>query len=77
MNMTFDQAIASLSIREEWDVIIDFITEQREIAIADFQNPDLTDNPSKLARLAGEIAALDRVLQNFQNAPSTSTAISS
>ena len=77
MNMTFDQAIASLSIREEWDVIIDFITEQREIAIADFQNPDYIDNACKLARLAGEIAAIDRVLQNFQNGTSTSQAIPS
>jgi hypothetical protein len=72
MNMTFDQAIASLSIREEWDVIIDFITEQREIAIADFQSPDLTDNPSKLARLAGEIAAYDTIIRNFRDATSTS-----
>ena len=77
MNMTFDQAIASLSIREEWGVVLDFIQEERESAIADFQNPDYIDNACKLARLAGEIAALDRVLQNFQNAPSTSTAISS
>ena len=69
--MNFDQAIASLSIREEWGVIIDFITEQREIAIADFQNPDLTDNPSKLARLAGEIAAYDTIIRNFRDATST------
>ena len=71
MKMTFDQAIASLSIREEWGVIIDFITEQREIAIADFQSPEYTDNACKLARLAGEIAAYDQLLRNFRNATST------
>jgi len=69
--MNFDQAIASLSIREEWGVIIDFITEQREIAIADFQSPEYTDNAYKLARLAGEIAAYDQLLRNFRNATST------
>jgi hypothetical protein len=72
MNMTFDQAIASLSIREEWGVLLDFIQEERESAIADFQNPDYVDNPSKLARLAGEIAAFDRVIQNFKHGASTS-----
>jgi len=41
MNMTFDQAIASLSIREEWGVVLDFIQEERESAISDFQNPDM------------------------------------
>lgn len=77
MNMTFDQAIASLSIREEWGVVLDFIQEERESAISDFQNPDYIDNACKLARLAGEIAALDRVLQNLQNGTSTSTTIPS
>ena len=70
--MNFDQAIASLSIREEWGVILDFMQEERESAISDFQNPDYVDNPSKLARLAGEISAYDAVLRHFKNAPSTS-----
>jgi hypothetical protein len=34
-----------------------------EAALMDFQHSDLTDNPHKLAKLAGEIAALDRVLR--------------
>lgn len=72
MSMNLDQAIASLSIREEWGVVLDFIQEERESAISDFQNPDYVDNPSKLARLAGEISAYDAVLRHFKNAPSTS-----
>jgi hypothetical protein len=66
MNMTFDQAIASLSIREEWEVLLEYIQAQRESAIADFQNPDYIDNACKLARLAGEIAAYDTILRNFK-----------
>ena len=38
-----------------------------EAAIMDFQHTDLTDNPHKLAKLAGEIAALDRVLRVLQD----------
>ena len=38
-----------------------------EAAIMDFQHTDLTDNPHKLAKLAGEIAAIDRVLRVLQD----------
>ena len=38
-----------------------------EAALMDFQHSDLTDNPDKLAKLAGEIAAIDRVLRVLQN----------
>jgi hypothetical protein len=72
MHMTFDQAIASLSIREEWEVLLEYIQEERESAISDFQNSDYVDNPSKLARLAGEISAYDTIIRNFRNAPSAS-----
>ena len=41
--------------------------ERREAAIMDFQHTDLTDNPHKLAKLAGEIAAIDRVLRVLQD----------
>ena len=67
MKMTFDQAIASLSIREEWEVLLEYIQAQRESAIADFQNPDYVDNACKLARLGGEISAYDSILRNFKN----------
>ena len=70
--MNFDQALANLQVREEWSIILDYLTKERESAISDFQNPDYIDNACKLARLAGEVAALDRVIQNFKNAPSTS-----
>ena len=69
--MNIDQAIASLSIREEWEVLLEYIQEERESAISDFQNPDYVDNACKLARLGGEISAYDQLLRNFRNATST------
>ena len=70
--MNFDQAVSNLQAHEEWGVILEYLDAERESAIADFQNPDFIDNPSKLARLAGEISSLDRVIKNFKDAPSTS-----
>jgi hypothetical protein len=70
--MNFDQAVSNLQAHEEWAVILGYLDAERESAIADFQNPDFIDNPSKLARLAGEISSLDRVIKNFKDASSTS-----
>ena len=70
--MNFDQALSNLQAREEWAVILDHLSTERESAIADFQNPDYVDNPSKLARLAGEISAFDTIIRNFRNASSAS-----
>ena len=38
-----------------------YLKAEREQAIGDFQSSDLLDNTAKLARLAGEISALDRI----------------
>jgi len=70
--MNFDQAVSNLQAHEEWAVILDYLDTERESAIADFQNPDYIDNACKLARLAGEISAFDRVIKNFKDAPSSS-----
>ena len=76
MNMTFDQAVTSLKIREEWDIITEYLDAQREAAIADFQTPDHVDNACKLARLAGEVAAYDSIIRIFRDAPGSSTTVS-
>jgi len=72
MKMNFDQALSNLQVREEWPLILDYFSKERESAIADFQNPDYIDNACKLARLAGEIAAYDTIIRNFRDATSTS-----
>jgi hypothetical protein len=61
--MTLKEALTRLHRREDWDEVLDYLAKEREAAIMDFQHTDLTDNPHKLAKLAGEIAALDRVLR--------------
>lgn len=67
--MTLKQALSRLRGRDDWDVVLEYLTAEREQAIADFQSPDYLDNPTKLARLSGEIAALDRVSQVLKDDP--------
>ena len=66
--MTLQKALLQLHAREDWDVILDHIRVELETAMLDFQSPDQLDNPQKLARLAGEIAALDRLIRVFSHA---------
>ena len=65
--MTLQKALFQLHAREDWDVILDHIKVELETAMLDFQTPELLDNPQKLARLAGEISALDRLLRVFSH----------
>lgn len=60
--MTFQQALDRLKGRDDWDIILDYLSAERESAIGDFQSPDHLDNTVKLARLSGEISAIDRIL---------------
>ena len=63
--MNLSTALLSLRDRDDWDLIIDYLKAEREQAIGDFQSVDILDNSVKLARLSGEIAALDRILRVF------------
>ena len=65
--MTLKQALTRLHSREDWDEVLDYLAKEREAALMDFLHSDLTDNPDKLAKLAGEIAAIDRVLRVLQD----------
>tara|TARA_Y100001933_G_C18710253_1_gene442948 strand:- start:58 stop:282 length:225 start_codon:yes stop_codon:yes gene_type:complete len=65
--MTFKQALSRLRGRDDWEVVLAYLKAEREQAIADFQSPDLLDNTAKLARLAGEISALDRIYQTLRD----------
>ncbi|MAM93001.1 MAG: hypothetical protein CMI15_16260 [Opitutaceae bacterium] len=66
--MTLQESLNSLHTREDWDCILDHIKVELETAMLDFQTPELLDNPQKLARLAGEISAFDRLLRVFSHA---------
>ena len=66
--MTLTEALNQMRAREDFEVIVGHIRIELETAMMDFQSPDQLDNPQKLARLAGEIAALDRLIRVFSHA---------
>ncbi len=67
--MTLKQALSRLCGRDDWEVVLEYLTAEREQAIGDFQSSEYLDNPTKLARLSGEIAALDRISQVLKDDP--------
>ena len=67
--MNLKLALTRLSGRDDWNLVLDYLADERNQAIGDFQSGDLLDNPTKLARLSGEIAALDRVHQVLRSEP--------
>ena len=67
--MTFKQALSRLRGRDDWNIVLDYLNAEREQAIGDFQSPDHIDNTPKLARLAGEISAIDRIHQTLKDEP--------
>ena len=67
--MTLKTALLRLKDRDDWEVVLNHIAAEREAALMDFQHNDLLDNPQKLARLAGEISALDRIFRTLGDDP--------
>ena len=65
--MTLDKAIKALQFNTEWKVILDALRKDREALINDFHSPEILDNPQALARLAGEISSVDRIIKSFTN----------
>ena len=66
--MTLGDAIAGLGDQTEFKVVKDFIKEQRDLCLVDFQDYTHVDNPQNLARLSGEIAGLTRIIESLENA---------
>jgi hypothetical protein len=66
--MKLADAIAGLGEQAEWLVVKEFIEEQRDMCLVDFQDYTHVDNPQKLARLSGEIAGLTRIIESLENA---------
>lgn len=74
--MNLGDAVAGLGDLTEWLVIKDFIKEQRDMCLVDFQDYTHVDNPQKLARLSGEIAGLTRIIESLENAePDPTSAV--
>jgi hypothetical protein len=66
--MTLADAINGLGEQTEWLTIKEFIREQRDMCLVDFQDYTHVDNPYKLARLSGEIAGLSRIIDSIEDA---------
>ena len=66
--MTLADAINGLGEQTEWLNNKEFIREQRDMCLVDFQDYTHVDNPQKLARLSGEIAGLTRIIESLENA---------
>jgi hypothetical protein len=74
--MKLTDAIDGLGEQTEWIAIKEFIREQRDMCLIDFQDYTHVDNPYKLARLSGEIAGLSRIIDSIENAePDSPSAI--
>ena len=58
---------ARLRGRDDRNIIIEYLENERENLIGDFQQPAVMDNPYILARLGGEIAAFDRIYQTLKD----------
>ena len=70
--MTIQDAVAGLADQTEFKVVKEFIKEQRDMCLVDFQDYTHVDNPQKLARLSGEIAGLTRIIESLENAETDS-----
>ena len=68
--MKLADAVEALGEQTEWIAIKEFIREQRDMCLVDFQDYNHVDNPYKLARLSGEIAGLTRIIESLENAES-------
>ncbi len=71
--MTLSDAILSLKGRDDFEVVRKFIEDQKDFCLSDFQDPELIDNPSKLARLAGEIGGLVRIVEALKDPDESDT----
>ena len=74
--MKLADAVEALGEQTEWIAIKEFIREQRDMCLIDFQDYTHVDNPYKLARLSGEIAGLSRIIDSIDDAePDSPSAI--
>lgn len=61
--MELPVALARLGEDKYFAAFMEFVRDERERCLTDFQNLEIVEKPQALAYLAGEIAALDRLLR--------------
>ena len=65
-DVNLDKATVALHGRDDWNAVLDYLENELENCLSDFQDPERLDSPQSLARLSGEIAAFDRALRNLR-----------
>lgn len=63
--MTLAEAVKALRHNDDFKVILENLSKEREVLINDFHAPEILDNPQALARLGGEIASVDRIIKSL------------
>ena len=63
--MTLAEAVEALRHNDDFKVILENLSKEREVLINDFHQPEILENPQALARLGGEIASVDRVIKSL------------
>ena len=63
--MTLAEAVEALRHNDDFKVILENLSKEREVLINDFHQPEILDNPQALARLGGEIASVDRIIKSL------------
>ena len=63
--MTLAEAVKALRHNDDFKVVLENLSKEREVLINDFHQPEILDNPQALARLGGEIASVDRIIKSL------------
>lgn len=74
--MDLETAIVRMSADESWLTFVGYVKTERESCLSDFQNLEMVEKPQSLAYLAGEIAALDRLLKVVDEVEGVNSAAS-
>ena len=65
--MSLQRSITVLEGLPEWKSVLEYLTNERETLLNDFQSAERMTQPYVLARIGGEIATIDRILKQFEN----------
>lgn len=61
-SMTVELAVESLQNTDEFKLILEYFTHNRENLLEEFKRPEMLENPQALANLAGKIEQMDQML---------------
>lgn len=62
MHIDLEKAVATLRERDDWRVVLEHLTILRENLLVEFKRPEVVENPTALANLAGKIEQTDTII---------------